>query len=163
MLTLMKKITCIMLVLLALWQTMFVSAQNGADDPFVLIPEAKDSQTAGNDAWNLWNKWASGEFRELYNESAEWMNDDVWWQLASGIMNRDTILLILGRVVTFLANGALVVWSWMIIYAWYLYVLSVFAGDYTSQANEAIKWAIIGIVIVIFAYAILRLVIHAFL
>ena len=51
----------------------------------------------------------------------------------------------------------------MIIYAGYLYVASVFAGDSTGKANSAIKYAFIGITVVIFSYAIVRIVINAFL
>jgi hypothetical protein len=159
----MKRFLSLFLVgwLCVLW-SFSVYAWN-ADDPFVLIPESNFPERAENNSWNLWQKWVSGKFREFYNMSAEDMKDDVGWQISSGIMNWDTILTILGRVVTFLANGALVVGAAMIIYAWYLYVASVFAGDYTWKANDAIKRAIIGIVIVIFSYAIIRIVLHAFL
>jgi hypothetical protein len=111
----------------------------------------------------LGEKDNSGVFWNIYNFKAKNLNGDVGAQIGSGIMNWDTILSLLGRVVIFLANGALVVGAAMIIYAGYMYAVSVFAGDHTSQANEAIKRAIIGIVIVIFSYAILRWVLHAFL
>lgn len=61
---------------------------------------------------------------------------------------------------------ALVVWAAMIIYAWYLYTITAITGssvDETSQANDAIKNAAIGITIVIFSYAIQRIVTQAFL
>lgn len=67
------------------------------------------------------------------------------------------------QVVRFVANMALVVGSAMVIYAGYLYVMSVYAGDQTSKANEAVKDAAIGIVIVIFSYAIQKIVSQAFL
>lgn len=126
------------------------------NDPFVLIPTAVDKY--GDEVEELGKKDSSGEFWDIYNDFADGYTsqDDIGAQVGSGIMNWDTILGILGRVVIFLANGALVVGAAMIIYAGYLYVASVFAGDYTSQAQEAIKRAIIGIVIVIFSYAILR-------
>jgi len=136
-----------------------------ADDPFVLIPEAEKSDEAKEYSGKLWDKDHSSHFFEKYNTYAEnlWEGGDIGSQFASGIMNWDTILTLLWRVVTFLANGALVVGAAMIIYAWYLYVASVFTGDYTSKANEAIKRAVIGIIIVIFSYAIIRIVLHAFL
>gem|GEM_PF-5120984 len=54
----------------------------------------------------------------------------------------------------------------MIIFAGYLYTISALSGtsaDKTSEANDAIKNAIIGIVIVVFSYAIQRIVTQAFL
>lgn len=54
----------------------------------------------------------------------------------------------------------------MIIYAGYLYTISALSGtsvDETSQANDAIKNAAIGVVIVTFSYAIQRIVTQAFL
>ena len=86
--------------------------------------------------------------------------------LSSGIVTRDTILCLLVRVVKFIANMALIVGSAMIIYAGYLYTISAISGssmDDTSQANDAVKNAIIGIVIVTFSYAIQRIVTQAFL
>jgi hypothetical protein len=41
--------------------------------------------------------------------------------------------------------------------------MSALSGDQTSKANEAIKDAIIGIVLVIFSYAIQAFIINAFL
>jgi len=79
------------------------------------------------------------------------------------VVTRDTILLMLIQVVKFIANMALVVGAAMIIYAGYIYVMAVYAGDNTSKANEAIKDAALGIVIVIFSYAIQRIVTQAFL
>ena len=91
------------------------------------------------------------------------MKEDLGAQLGSGIMNRDTILSILNHVVLFIANAALVVGAAMVIYAGYLYASHVFSGADASTANNAIKYAVMGIVVVIFSYTILRWVIHAFL
>lgn len=66
-------------------------------------------------------------------------------------------------MVKFIANGALIVGAAMVVYAGYLYVSSVYAGDQSGKANDAIKNAVIGIVIVIFSYAIQRIVTQAFL
>jgi hypothetical protein len=61
---------------------------------------------------------------------------------------------------------ALIVWSAMIIYAGYLYTITAMSGvsvDETGKANDAIKNAALGIVIVVFSYAIQRIVTQAFL
>lgn len=78
-------------------------------------------------------------------------------------MNRDTIFLFLAQIVRVLSNMALVIGSAMIIYAGYLYISSVYTGDNAAKANEAIKRAIIGIIVVIFSYAIIRILVSAFL
>ena len=78
-------------------------------------------------------------------------------------MNRNTIFWLLVQVVKFIANAALIVGSLTVIYAGYLYTMSVYTGDNAGKAKTAIATAIKGIVIVIFSYAILRIVIFAFL
>ncbi len=83
--------------------------------------------------------------------------------MASGIMNRDTIFLLLAQLVRVLSNMALVIGAAMIIYAGYLYISSVYTGDNAAKANGAIKWAVIGIVVVIFSYAIIRILVAMFL
>jgi hypothetical protein len=47
----------------------------------------------------------------------------------SGIMNWDTILCLATQVVRFVSNMALVVGALMIIYAGYIYAMSVFNSD----------------------------------
>ena len=141
--------------------SMSVSAQT--DTAFELIPKAPNENYAEavDDLWSnkkqdFWNKY------QYFADS--WSNKkDVGSQLASGIMNRDTIFLLLARIATVLSNMALVIWSAMIIYAGYLYVVSVYAGDNASKANGAIKRAIIGIVVVVFSYAIIKILTSAFL
>ncbi len=59
--------------------------------------------------------------------------------MASGIMNRDTIFLLLAQLVRVLSNMALVIGAAMIIYAGYLYISSVYTGDNAAKANGAIK------------------------
>lgn len=145
------------------------------DSPFVLIPKSKDPEFWSS-VDKLTNPNRTKDFRSEYNRYADlylWVNDsstkfwcDLWWMLSSWIITRDTILCFLIRVVKFVANMALVVWAAMIIYAWYLYTITAISGssvDETSQANDAIKNAAIGIVIVIFSYAIQRIVTQAFL
>lgn len=66
-------------------------------------------------------------------------------------------------LVKFVANIALVVGSLMVIYAGYLYVTSMYMGDASGKADGAIKWAAIGIAVIIFSYAVMRILISAFL
>lgn len=168
-----------LMVLFCLWLTIFhVNATDASkENPFVLIPKAQTPWYA-KDVDNLTDLKAkeSKTFRKTYNDTADkYLNAnvsssrlwcDLWSMLSSWIITRDTILCFLIRVVKFVANMALVVWAAMIIYAWYLYTITAITGssvDETSQANDAIKNAAIGITIVIFSYAIQRIVTQAFL
>jgi hypothetical protein len=146
-------------------------------DPFVLIPEAKtpyagdvDKLTNPNTAewkkfWNAYNTIAE-KYLKKDETTKETLTCDLGAMLSSGIVTWDTILCLLIRIVKFIANMALVVGSAMIIYAGYLYTISALSAtsvDKTSEANDAVKNAAIGIVIVVFSYAIQRIVTQAFL
>lgn len=106
------------------------------------------------------------KFWEEYNNQGDKYNADrdLWAAMASGIITWDSILTVLTQIIKFIANTVLVVWSAMFIYAWYLYVTAVYSWDaQTSKANEAIKDAVIGVVLVIFSYAIQKIVVQSFL
>lgn len=131
-------------------------------DSFELIPEATSSY---GDAVEDLGKNKQQDFRNKYQYFADSFDakKEVGNQFASGIMSRDTIFLLLAQVVRVLSNMALVIGAGMIVYAGYLYVISVYAGDNAAKANGAIKYALIGIVVVIFSYAIIRILVSAFL
>ena len=91
--------------------------------------------------------------RKLYNS---WANElDTPSQLASGIMNRDTILNYIVFVVKYLSQLGLLVWACFIMYAWYRYMLSIF--NWWKTPSSTLKNAIIWVIIVIFSYAIMRI------
>ncbi len=94
--------------------------------------------------WNVWN---------LYNKNASEMTTSQ--QISSGIMTRDTIMNYLVFVVQFLSQLWLLVWAWFIMFAWYKYMLSVF--NWWKTPSSTIKNAIIWVIIVIFSYAIMRI------
>jgi hypothetical protein len=75
-------------------------------------------------------------------------------QLASGIMNRDTIMKYLEFIVKFLSQLWMAVWVIFIMFAWYKYMVSIFNWQKTWAGT--IKNAIIWVIIVIFSYAILK-------
>ena len=93
--------------------------------------------------WNVW---------KLYNAAASGMTTQE--QIASWIMNRDTIMNYIVFVVKFLSQLWLLVWASFIIYAWYKYMLGVF--NWQAPKNTLIN-AIIWVVIVIFSYAIMKI------
>ena len=170
-----KILRILFLCVALLWVTVFSSPTMAAKDDvkFELIPEVEKSEYT-DDVKDLWEIKSSGNFAEIYNQKAKSFGDEnkkggikecsgLGEQFASGIMNRDTILCLMAQVVSFVSNLALVVWALMIIYAGYLYATSVFNGGNVGKWADAIKRAIIGIVVVIFSYAILNLLINAFL
>jgi len=77
-------------------------------------------------------------------------------------MNRNTLIDYFVYVVRFMSQMALLIGACMIIYAGYKYAMASF-GDETGSGNEAIKNAVIGILVVIFAYAIIRILTIAFI
>jgi hypothetical protein len=160
-----------------LWLSFLSSTFAAVQDPFVLIPEAKDEEFYENvDKLTDPNTDEGKEFRNAYNsiwdeyatsdDSSPQFWCDLGAMLSSGIVTWDTILCLLVRIVKFVANMALIVGSAMIIYAGYLYTITAMSGvsvDETWKANDAIRNAAIGIVIVVFSYAIQRIVTQAFL
>ena len=121
-------------------------------DGFNILPELSEKEiTEVNQEitkiWQTWwNVWAA------YTKAASGMSTSQ--QIASWIMNRDTIMNYLVFVVQFLSQLWLVVWTWFIIYAWYKYMLSVFNG--WKVPSETVKNAIIWVIIIIFSYAIMK-------
>jgi hypothetical protein len=77
-------------------------------------------------------------------------------------MNRNTLIDYFVYVVRFMSQMALLIGAVMVIYAGYSYAMASF-GDETANGNNAIKNATIGIIIVIFAYAIIRILTIAFI
>ena len=132
---------------------LFIFAQEDLEvDWFNILPELSEKEITEVDQkiseiWQTWgNVWAA------YTQAASSMSTSQ--QVASWIMNRDTIMSYLIFVVQFLSQLWLVVWTWFIIYAWYKYMLSVFNG--WKVPSETIKNAIIWVIIVIFSYAIMK-------
>lgn len=156
-------ISCLLFGVLSFSLLPVATAWN-ADDSFVLIPEADDDGRV-EDVKDLQVLKPDKDFWTDYNKYWDWYAKDknLGSQIASWVVTRDTILLLVTSIVKFVSNAALVVWSLMVIYAWYLYIMSAIAWDQTSKANEAIKDAVIWIVLVIFSYAIQAFVIQAFL
>lgn len=160
----MKKLLSI-LFLFVYWSTFFGWVIFAWEQkPFEIIP---DVETIGreNQVEKLWTPWVETDFRSGYNTYWDKLSKkkDLWAQLASWIVTRDTVLILLTNLVKFISNASLVFGSLMFIYAWYLYVTSIFTWDNSGKANEAIKNAVIWVVIVIFSYAIQKIVIEGFL
>lgn len=121
-------------------------------DGIQIIPELEgDELTKVQQATQrIWQTWWN--VMDTYNAEAEKLTTEQ--QLASWIMNRDTIVNYLVYVIKFLSQIWLVVWVVFIMYAWYRYMISVFNGWKTPSTT--IKNAIIWVIIVIFSYAIMK-------
>ena len=121
---------------------------------FNIIPKLTDQEIkdANKQIEIIWATWK--QVWKNYNTIASsWMSTPE--QMATWIMDRNTIMNYLVFVVQFLSQLGLLVWAGFIIYAWYKYMLSVL--NWLKWASSApIKNAIIWIIIIIFSYAIMK-------
>ena len=120
---------------------------------FNIMPELEEAEISKideeiKDIWSEW--WKVNE--KYYQASLDLSTSQqvAWW-----IMNRDTIMNYLVFIVQFLSQLWLVVWGLFIMYAWYKYVWSVF--NWWKVPSETVKNAIVWILIVIFSYAIMKI------
>lgn len=125
-----------------------------SDDAWTIIPEGSVWGTV-TEIWKKpWKVW------KTYNAKAGGMS--VWDSFASWVFSWDTILDFFKHIANVLSQIGLVIWSWMIIYAWYKYASWVFTGDASKWWKDAIKWAISWVLIVIFSYAIMKILLWMF-
>jgi len=129
-------------------------AQNDLEvDGFNIMPELNDDELweVNNQINIVWSKW--WEVWKNYNNAASWLSTSK--QLASWIMNRNTIMNYLIFFVQFLSQIWLVVWAVFIMYAGYKYMFSAFGKGGVS--SKIIVNAIVWVLIIIFSYAIMRI------
>lgn len=156
----MKKI---ILITLLLWITT-LSSFGFAETPndFEIIPKSTDPsgvsqavEAVGKTWWNV---------RDNYNKQADKLaKKGVGDQLASGIMTRQTLLDYVVYLIRFISQIGLVIGVAMIIYAGYLYATSIFNSSGMSKGKAALTNAIVGVLVVAFSYAIMKLLTSAFL
>ncbi len=97
---------------------------------------------------------------DIYDDQASGLNTAE--QIASGVMTWNTILDYGVLLLKFLSQAWLLVGALMFIYTWYKYIMSVITGD-GEPSKDNIKYAIYGILIIVFSYAIMRILTRAFL
>ena len=132
----------------------FIYAQNDIEiEGFQIIPELESEEIKKVDdaIEKIGKQW--WHVLDTYNKVASEMSTSE--QLASWVMNRDTIVNYLVYVIKFLSQLWIVVGVVFIMYAWYKYMVSVFA--WWKTPSSTIKNAIIWIIIVIFSYAIMKI------
>ncbi len=133
---------------------------------FALIPKATSGVVAKTyqdlskgDTKNPWNRH---QFWEAYNTKAKAL--PLKDQLATGVMNRDTIIAYASVVIEFISNLGLVVGAGFIIFSGYQYAMSTFGIDGMKEDNgKAIKNAFIGIAVIATSYGIFRLLARIFI
>lgn len=102
---------------------------------------------------------------DTYNDKADELANkwDLGSAFATGIFNRDTFLLYIAYLIQFLSQLGILIWGIMMLYAWYKYATNIFGFWSPSDAKSAIKNAIIGILVISFSYAILRILTSMFI
>lgn len=155
----MKKTFISLIILASLAMPLWSFAQESND--FEIIPQA----TSGGGVTNAVEAvgQTGGDVRENYNKQASAMSGKVGDQLASGIMTWDTLLDYIVYLIRFLSQIGIVIGVLMIIYAGYLYATSIFNPSSMSKGKSAITNAIIGVLVVAFSYAIMKILTSAFL
>lgn len=132
-----------------------------AQNNFEIIPESNNPSKVVEAVESVGNVWWS--VRDTYNKKANSLSWSVGDQLASGIMTRETLLDYIVYLVRFLSQIGLVIGVAMIIYAGYLYATSIFSASNMSKGKSALTNAIIGVVVIAFSYAIMKILTSAFL
>lgn len=82
---------------------------------------------------------------------------DFWGGKASETLTLDDIPVVLNNVINWLLGGAASVAVIFIIIGGYLYITSHGSQEQTQKAKTTIFWAIGGLILIIAAYAIVRL------
>lgn len=94
--------------------------------------------------WKLWDNYHKAHKDLNFRERRAW-----------GILDVNDIINYLVIIIQFLSQLWLLVWVVFIMYAWYKYMVSVFEGWKTPSST--VKNAIIWVLIIIFSYAIMRI------
>lgn len=131
---------------------------------FELIPKVDDSVITSTYS-GLTSSDTRHKFWDTYNEKANdfgaGTTDGLAKQLATGVMNWDTIIAYASVIIEFISNLWLVVGAGFIIFSGYQYAMSAFGGK--EDNGWAIKNAFIGIAVISMSYGIFRLLARIFI
>lgn len=142
----MKKLL-FMFILIFVWYLSLTQAQS-------LMPEWWDNPAAYVSGVSVW--WHVLE--EQRNLIRSW-DLSLWDQFASWIFGRDAILDYCVYLVRFLWEVALLVWALAIIFLWYKRITK----NIFWEAPKGLTMVIVWILIIIFAYVIVKLIWSAFI
>ncbi len=147
----------LLLSLLVLGCSSAVFAQN-----LEVIPQATNMTQVKQDVTKVSSQW--GKVRDNYNSFLTGANRrSLSDQLASGIMDWNTILDYFARFVNYLSQLGIFIWACFIVYAGYIYATAVFGSWKVEKWKTAITNAILWVIIITFSYAIMKAVMAAFL
>lgn len=130
-----------------------------AADDIAIIPEWNTSWNTTIAAEKVKEVSSWGNVWKIYRRIVDEEDMSVWDQLASGIMNRDTILNYCVYIAKFLWEIALLAWAVAIIFLWYKKITKNIFWDTPKWILLVIIW----LLIIIFAYAIIKLIRYAFI
>ena len=153
----MKKIIVLLLSFICSFNLFTFAADPEVDD-FVIIPEAswKVGEITENISKEWWKVW------EKYNKEYSGIKNDLWAQFATGVFWWNSILLFIKYLIKFLSQVGMVIGALMIIYSGYIYANAVWTGNATKWVDP-LKKAIIWVVIIIWSYAIMKILTSMFL
>jgi len=161
----MRKTLFLLLIVLSFFGLGVSFAQ---DVDFSILPEKIDDQQVIDDVTAVWavhKKW--NEYDSVWEQYKDIAHDrdgerrTLWDKLASGIINWDTLLDYVVYLIKFISQLWLLVGAVMIVYAGYMYASSVFSSK--EPSTDPIRHAIIGIVVISFSYAIMKILTNAFI
>ncbi len=126
-----------------------------ADDDISIIPKWDTTNAAQkveqvSSGWKVWET-----YRDIVDNGDLSLGD----QLASWIMSRDTILDYCVYLAKFLWELALLLWAMAIIFMWYKRIFR----NLKPQSDNPLWKIILWLLIIIFAYAIVKLIWSAFI
>ncbi len=143
---------------------------------FSILPEKVNDAQVRDDVRSVWKVhddhstgYDSGKeydivwdrYKEISHDK-DWKKRSLWDRLASGILSWDSLLEYVVYLVKFLSQIGLLIGWVMMIYAGYQYASSIFGWD-ASKGKTAIQRAIIGIVVITFSYAIMKVLTNMFI
>lgn len=131
------------------------------ENNFFIIPKVQNSGRVAEDVKYIGDK--AGNVTNRYREISEKTWRSLAEQISSGVMSRDTLLQYVVYLIRFVSQIGILVGAIWIIIAGYKYAVAVFNGGDTSEANDNIKNAIIGVVIIAMSYGFMKILTNAFL
>lgn len=153
-----------MFFLVSIFVTVTYAKTYAETNDFYILPETEEDPTVSvekisNSGGNVWDTYDDEAYKL---GGAETNQKNLGQQMASGIMTRDTLIDYVVYALRFMSQMGLIIGACMFIYSWYTYASHAIHGE-PGNAKGAIPDAIIGICIIIFSYAIMKILTRAFL
>jgi len=164
----MKRVYAIVMTMMMWWWLVLAEDSNDATTKLEKMPTyransfqviEKVETKVLTDTYDELSKWKAHQFWETYNQKAGGLTTAQ--QVATGVMNWDTIIAYAAQMIERLSNLWLVAWSIMILYSWYQYAMTAFGVK--DDGGKAIKNAFIGVAVIATSYGIFRLLVRIFI